>query len=219
MVPPVLAETPAMEHPVEHAPELEVLVEDPTVPHVAVGEHEDAANAHHAEDEVKGLPQLDFSTYSQQIFWMFAIFALLYIVFAKKTLPEISGVINNRKNHIESNLEAAEKVTAEADSVYDAYQENLSQAQAGAAQAIQRAEHDMKIKAENALNDFKARADKDVKSAETRIEKSKMAAMDDMNVIAAEAASVAVEKIIGKTTDAAKVKALIEGMNGKARAA
>lgn len=165
-----------------------------------------------------GLPQFEPDWFVSQAFWLIIAFSFLYFFFAKKTLPEISGVIENRKNHIQSNLESAEKLTAEADAVHDAYHENLTKSQAKAAQEIQKAEGKMKDKAASAMEDFRQKSEKLLNEAEKNIEKAKDAAMADMNLIATEAASVAVEKIIG-STDTNKVKAIVEGMNGKAKAA
>jgi len=186
---------------------------------------EDAAmavdDASHAVQEASkgGLPQFDPTWFASQIFWLVISFGILYFVFSKKTLPDISGVIENRKNHIQSDLETAEKLTAEADSVHDAYQENLTKSQGKAAQAIQDVENDMKEKSATAFDAFRARSEEEIQAAEERINASKLSAMDDMNTIAAKAASEAVEKIIGKSTDSGKVKAIVESMNGKAKAA
>lgn len=176
-----------------------------------------AAGDKHAE--VEGLPQLDFTTYTQQIFWMLIIFALLYIVFAKKTLPEISGVIQNRKNHIDSDLDTAEKLTAQADSVQEAYQSGLSGSQDTAQAELQKVEADMKAKAEKAAHDFRVRSEAELQKAEANILKAQNAAMDDMNMIAAEAASAAVAKILGGKTDVEAARSIIESLNGKAKAA
>lgn len=176
-----------------------------------------AAGDKHAE--VEGLPQLDFTTYTQQLFWMLIIFAFLYVVFAKKTLPDISGVIQNRKNHIDSDLDTAEKLTAEADTVQDTYQSGLSTSQEKAQAEIQKVETDMKVKAEKAANDFRVRSEAEVQKAEANILKAQNTAMDDMNMIAAEAASAAVAKIIGGKSDIDAARSIIESLNGKAKAA
>lgn len=176
--------------------------------------------AHGAEHASKGgLPQFDPTWFASQVFWLAVSFATLYFIFAKKTLPEISGVIENRKNHIQSDLETAEKLTAEADSVHDAYQEGLTKAQDKASQAVQDVENDIKNKSAEAFDEFRARSEKEIKAAEDRINASKIATMDEMNSIAADAAAQAVEKIIGTSTDANQVKAIVESMSGKARAA
>lgn len=179
-------------------------------------EHDAQLDAMHAE--IDGLPQLDFTTYTPQLFWMVLVFALLYLIFARKTLPDISTVIDNRKNHIQSNLETAEKLTAEADTVHDEYVAGLQNSQAKAAEEIQKAEAKMKEKSTAAMEGFRERSETELQAAEKRIMVAKDAAMNDMNVIATDAAHVAVEKIIG-SSDASKVKAIVEGMNGKAKAA
>lgn len=176
-----------------------------------------AAGEKHAE--VEGLPQLDFATYTQQIFWMLIVFAFLYIVFARKTLPDISGVIQNRKNHIDSDLDTAEKLTQEADSVHNTYQTSLTSSQEKAQAEIQRVEAEMKAKAEKAAHDFRLRSEAEVQKAEANILKAQKTAMNDMNMIAAEAASAAVAKIIGGQSDVNAARAIIESLNSKAKAA
>lgn len=187
-------------------------------------EHGNAYDAghHKADKEVEGLPQLDFTTYTPQLFWMFVFFSLLYIVFAKKALPEISGTIEGRKNHIQSDLEAAEKLTAEADNVHDSYYEGLVKAQNAASQTIQEMEGKMKVKAEKAMNDFRTRSETEIQSAEDRIIAAKQAAMKDMNKIVTDVTAEAVEKIIGQSADKAVIQSTVETLNGqqsKAKAA
>lgn len=224
------------EHPAEIKPAEERSIVDHIVEGVKAidekitGEHAaDKANekhhteepVHHAEEEVDGLPQLDFTTYSRQIFWMFIFFVLLYIIFAKKTLPEISNTIENRKNHIQADLEAAEKLTADADNVHDTYQEGLVAAQNAASQTIQDIESKMKAKAEKAMNDFRARSDDELNNAEERIIAAKQAAMGEMNRIVTEVTAEAVEKILGTSPDVSAVKNTVEMLNEtpKAKAA
>lgn len=173
-------------------------------------------NIEHAEHASKGgLPQFDPTWFASQVFWLAISFALLYIIFAKKTLPDISSVIENRKNHIQSDLETAEQLTAEADSVHDAYQENLNKAQNDATESIKAVEDNTKKNAEKAMDDFKHKSDVALKETEKRIEESKLMAMDDMNKIAIETATLAVEKIIGIKADKTKVETAVKNISGK----
>lgn len=179
-----------------------------------------AEGIHEAEHASSGgLPQFDPTWFASQVFWLAISFAVLYFIFANKTLPDISGVIENRKNHIRSDLETAEQLTAQADAVHDAYHEGLEKAQYEASKAVQDVENDMKTKSAKAFDKFRARSESEVKAAEDRIRASKIAAMDEMNSIAAEAASQAVEKIIGTNADVNQVRAIVEDMSGKAKAA
>lgn len=181
----------------------------------ADGHHTDVA-AHGAEHASSGgLPQFDPTWFASQVFWLGVSFAILYLFFSKKTLPDISSVIENRKNHIQADIETAEKLTAQADEVHEGYQADLEKAQAKAMKALYDSEAKMKEKAAKTFDEFRERSEKEMKDAEKRILNSKNAAMNDMNMIAAETASIAIEKIIGTQTDAGAVKALIENIDGK----
>lgn len=166
-----------------------------------------------AETEVAGLPQFDPSWFASQIFWLAIAFAILYLFFAKKTLPDISSVIENRKNHIRSDLEAAEKLAAEADNVQESYHAALTQAQEKAAQEIKKVETDMNKLAEQAAEEYRARSEVELQKAEAKIAEAQSTAMDEMNFIAAEAASAAVAKIIGGKEDIEKAKTIVDSLN------
>ena len=176
--------------------------------------HDDAYKAAHGE--VDGLPQLDFTTYTPQIFWMFVIFGLLYFFVAKKTLPEISSTIEGRKNHIQSDLETAEKLSAEADSVHDAYKESLTASQGKASETLQKADEKIKKEATKKSDEFRLKAEEAINETEARIEEAKAQAMADMNDVVAEVAATAVEKITGAQADTKHMQKII---NNKAKAA
>lgn len=162
-----------------------------------------------------GLPQFDPTWFASQVFWLIIAFSVLYFIFSKKTLPEISSVIENRKNHIQSDLETAEKLTAEADNVQEAYQKNLDKAQSNAADAIKNVEQTAKSKTENTINELRMKSDKALKEAEKNILSSKSAAMEDMNQIAIDVAAQAVEKIIGIKLNKSQIEDVVKNMNGK----
>lgn len=174
---------------------------------------------HGAEAGSGGLPQFDPTWFASQIFWLAAAFAFLYFFFATKTLPEISSVIENRRNHIRSDLDMAEKLTADAEKVQETYEEGLEKARAEADEAIQSVDDAMKKKAASEYEAFRQRSEAEILDAEDRIRRAKASAMDDMNTIAAEVASVAVKKIIGASTDVQKAKSIVESLAGKAEAA
>lgn len=165
------------------------------------------SSAHAAADkeyEVEGLPQLDFSTYSAQIFWMLVLFSLLYLIFAGKTLPKISSTIENRKNHIDNNLKTAESLQQEAMDAKNAYEEQFSMAQKNAQQTVQDAENAAKDALQNALAQFQQRTVQDITHAEEEIEKAKNNILNDMDKIVAQSSDLATQKIIGSANNAGK---------------
>lgn len=167
----------------------------------------------HEEATKGGLPQFDPTWFASQVFWLAVCFGILYLIFAKKTLPSISGVIENRKNHIQSDLEMAEKLTAEADAVHDGYQENLVKAQNNATEAIKEVENQAKVETQAAMDHFKQKSEATILQTEQKIIASKQAALNDMNQIVVDAAAQAVEKIIGVKADTAKLNNIVQNIN------
>lgn len=183
------------------------------------GEH--GADGHgdgHAEEHVDGLPQLNFSTYSPQIFWLVVIFLAMYIALSKKSLPDISSTIENRKNHIDADLSTAEKLQEEAEAVQHAYEASLDGARDKASETIADVEQAIKSQGASELDAFQKRAEKEIMDIEARIETAKAEAMNNMNDIATEVAADAVQKIIGVNPDAQKAKAIVESLTGKSKA-
>lgn len=174
-----------------------------------------AASDAHGEEAKGGLPQFEPDWFASQIFWLAIAFAVLYIFFANKTLPDISAVIDNRKNHIQADLETAEKLASEADQVQEAYHASLVKAQDKASNELKKVENDMSKAAEEAAEEYRARSEKELKKAEAKILQAQDLAMDDMNSIAAEVASAAVSKIIGGKADVKKAKSIVESLNQK----
>ncbi len=56
------------------------------------------------------MPQLDFTTYSSQIFWFALCFVSLYISVSKLILPRILNIITIRKKTLEQDLSLAKEI-------------------------------------------------------------------------------------------------------------
>lgn len=151
-----------------------------------------------------GLPQLDPSSFESQVFWLIVVFSVLYYVFSKKSLPEISEVIETRSESIRSNLDSAQELKEQVEAVQKAYEENLEKARLDAVNSYKLAEEEIKSEAEQEVKAFYSRSSKQVAEMEKNIEKAKAAALDDINDIATEIALDAAEKIIGVRFKAAK---------------
>ena len=160
-----------------------------------------------------GLPQFDPTWFPSQIFWLAVAFAFLYLFFSRKTLPEISGVIENRRTHIQSDLELADKLTKEAEDVQEAYEESLTSAREQASGALAEADESMKAKAAQVYEDFRKRSETEIRKTEQKLEEAKTVALSEMTNIAAEVVGEAVEKITGMKADNARAKAAVEALN------
>ncbi len=183
----------------------------------AGGDHgaEQAQGGGHGAEKSAGLPQFDPSTYPSQIFWLAVTFVVLYVFFSSRILPDISSVLENRRNHITSDLETAEKLKTEADHSQKTFEADLGRARSEAAEVM--AEMQERVRAlearENAT--FASKTENEIKALESRLQKAKLEVMDEMNTIAAELAREAAEKIVGISTDLKQAKNVVMALNNK----
>lgn len=176
-----------------------------------------AAKTASGQENVSGLPQFNIETYPSQVFWLAIMFGALYIFFTKKTLPEISGVIEARKERIDSDLEAAENLREEAEEVQKFYEDSLEKARAEASAFYSEAENTIKEQTAQKYERFRENSAREVAKMEQTIEKAKQKAMAGMNKIAAETAIQAVEKITDISVNLSTARAVIDSLDKTAR--
>ncbi|NCC22359.1 MAG: hypothetical protein EOM26_07840, partial [Alphaproteobacteria bacterium] len=136
-----------------------------------------------------------------QLFWLAVAFLVLYLWFSRKTLPEISGVLENRREHIQSDLDTADRLTREAEQVQEMYEKSLEKAREQAARIIADMDESLKVRTSQTLGSFRERADREIAMAESRISRAKSAAMAQVNVIAAEVAGDVAARIADISVD------------------
>ena len=166
-----------------------------------------------------GLPQFDLTTFPSQIFWLLIMFAFRYMFFAKKTLPEISSTLENRREQVKSDLEIAEKLRAEAEQAQHDYETGLIKAREESTKTMAKTQQKISEKAEKASNDYREKMEKEMAALEGRLGKAQSEAMDDMNTIAAEVASEAAKKIVGISPDLKEAKTVVKSLNDNGRKA
>ena len=112
-----------------------------------------------------GMPQLDFSTFPNQIFWLVVTLLVIYFALSRIALPRIGGVLAQRAGAITSDLSAAEELKQKAVAAEKAYNEALVQARVEASKIVGAA----KAEIQNDLAAASANADAEIaaKSAES----------------------------------------------------
>ncbi|MBB1490982.1 F0F1 ATP synthase subunit B' [Paracoccus sp. MC1862] len=69
-----------------------------------------------------GMPQLDFASFGNQIFWLLVALGLIYLILSRVALPRIGRILGDRQGLMTADLAAAEdfkRKAREAESVYD----------------------------------------------------------------------------------------------------
>ena len=161
------------------------------------------------------MPQLDPTFFPTQIFWLFVIFTLLFLIVWKVALPRIVGIREVRRSHIDSDLEKATKLKEEAEEVLAAYEKSLNEA-TGKAQAVQRSMADELLVEQNSkLDEVANKLSNRFQEAERHIAAEEERAAKEIIDVAADLVQLATARLkVGETDkkDAtAAVKAVLGG--------
>lgn len=163
-----------------------------------------------AEQSSGGMPQLDFSTYAGQIFWLFVSFVVLYVLMARVGLPRMASVLEERRLTIDTDLQGAEDAKREADKVMATYRDALGdadrKAKAAIASSVDRAQNDANAR----LAALGIELDKQVTAAQAGIETAKANAKQSVAAIATDVAQDLLSKLGGGVTiDRARLEASV----------
>jgi F-type H+-transporting ATPase subunit b len=79
-----------------------------------------------------GLPQLDPSSFSSQLFWLAITFIALYLFMARGIIPKIHDVLDYRQHKLSHDLDRAEQLKQEAEDAKTSYETALKEAKANA---------------------------------------------------------------------------------------
>lgn len=161
-----------------------------------------------AAAQAPGMPQLDFSTWGNQIFWLVIALVAIYFVLAKVALPRIAAILAERQGTITNDIAAAEDLKAKAQEAEAAYEKALVDARAEAGRIVAAAKADIQADLDQAI----AKADEEIaaKSAESEkeIAEIRAGAMDAIKEVAADTAKEIVAAMGGKA-DAKKITAAV----------
>lgn len=150
-----------------------------------------------ADAQKAGMPQFDLSRFPSQIFWLGVTFLVLYWVMSKIALPRIGEVLEARANRIGGDLDRASALKAEADQIKAAYEKALGESRAKAQEVGRSTEASLAREAADRQarlgNELAGR----IRDAEGRIATAKATAMGNLAGVAAEVATLAVQRVAG----------------------
>ncbi len=156
--------------------------------------------------EAVGMPQLDFSTFPNQIFWLVLSLVVVYFIVSKVILPRIGGVLEERHSVISDYISQAADFKKQAEEAEADYEAALTQAR-GEAQAIA-AETKAEIQVE--LNKAVAKADAEIAAKTAESEKAiaviRESAVENVREVATVTTAEIVAALMPSVSDDAAVK-------------
>lgn len=181
--------------------------------------HADAAAqgadaASHGAEAATGLPQLDTSTFGNQIFWLVIAILVLYWIISRIALPRIAAVISDRQGAITGDLMAAEEFKQKAKEAEAAYDKALADARSEANKIVAANKAEIQKELDKAI----AKADAEIAArtaeSEKRIGEIRTSAVEDARSVARDVTEELVRTFGGRADQALVSEAVDQRLKG-----
>ncbi|MCJ8138786.1 F0F1 ATP synthase subunit B' [Falsirhodobacter halotolerans] len=162
---------------------------------------------------VQGMPQLDFSSYPNQIFWLLVALVAIYLILTRVGLPRVASVLSERRGAITNDLLAAEELKQKAKDAEAAYNAALAKARADAADIAAETKASIDAQLQQAIAQADAEIATRAAESEVRISEIRAGMRQSVSEVATDTAQALVAALGGKadaSVDAA-VAARVKG--------
>lgn len=161
-----------------------------------------------AEAGGAGMPQLDFSTFPNQIFWLLVTLVVIYLILSRVALPRIGAVLAERQGTITNDIAAAEELKLRAQEAEAAYDKALVDARAEANKIVADAKADIQAELDAEMQKADAEIAAQTAESEKAIAEIQAGATDAVKAVAKDTAKEIVAAMGGKA-DAKTITAAI----------
>jgi F-type H+-transporting ATPase subunit b len=157
-----------------------------------------------------GMPQLDFSTWPSQIFWLLVALVALYFILSRVALPRIAGVLEERQDAIEDDLDRAAEFKRRAALAEIAYEAALADAKAKANGIAAEARAAIQKELDAAIAKADAQIAAKAAESEKRIGEVRAGALAAVEAVALDTAGALVDALAPGSADPAAVRAAVD---------
>lgn len=144
------------------------------------------------EEHAPGMPQLNFETFPNQIFWLVLTLVAIYMILSRVALPRIGAVLAERQGTITNDIAAAEDLRNKAKEAEATYDKALADARAEAQRIGQAARDEIQADLDAAI----AKADEEIAERTADSEKEIVAIRDEATASVREVARDTAAEIV-----------------------
>jgi F-type H+-transporting ATPase subunit b len=146
-----------------------------------------------------GLPQLNANDFAPQLIWLAISFVLLLVIMSRVALPRIGDVLEERRDRVQRDLDAAQRFKGETEKALAAYEQSLAEARSNASGLARQAREALAKQVDSERSEVDKTLNAKLAQAEASIAASKSKALASVGEIAADSVSAIVDKLIGQT--------------------
>lgn len=162
-----------------------------------------------AAAENVGMPQLDFATFPNQIFWLVVTLIVIYFILSRIALPRIGSVLAERSGTITNDIAAAEDLKQKAVEAEEAYQKALVDARAEAGKIVADTKADIQKDLDKAIAEADAEISARAAEGEKKIAEIREGAKDSAATVAKDIAKDIVAAVAPGKIDAKSITAAV----------
>ena len=167
--------------------------------------------------EQAGIPQLEFSSFPNQILWLVVFLLAIFIVVRMIALPRIGQIVSQREKRIKADLEDAHKLNEKIEGLENSIEETLAEAKRFSEGKALETRNEILEMQNNALEEAEVTVRAEVAEAEKRIEAIQDEALTNIRAIANEAAVEIVNQIVPKRGILDEISGVVDAkVQGKA---
>ncbi|MBS0267601.1 MAG: F0F1 ATP synthase subunit B' [Proteobacteria bacterium] len=174
-----------------------------------------AAESGAAPHQSGGLPQLNSHYFSPQLFWLAITFVTLLFVMSKIALPRVGEVLEERRDRIKRDLDAASRLKAETDKALADYEKALADARSNASGIAKETREKLAAETDTERHRVDDQIAAKLREADKRIAATKSKATSAIGEIATDTARAVVEKLIGQSVTPDDVKKVLRPVAGE----
>lgn len=167
--------------------------------------------------EQAGIPQLEFSSFPNQILWLVVFLLAIFIVVRMIALPRIGQIVSQREKRIKTDLEDARKLNEKIEGLENSIEETLAEAKRFSEGKAAETRNEILEMQNKALEEAEVTVRAEVAEAEKRIEAIQDEALTNIRAIANEAAVEIVNQIVPKRGILDEISGVVDAkVQGKA---
>ena len=142
-----------------------------------------------------GMPQLDFSTFPNQIFWLAIFCVVLFAIVKFFIIPRMEDIFANRRKIIDGNIAKAEEIRLRVGEIEEQIEEELRKAKSQCDEIMNTSGNNIKEQMTQALEDSKIATSQLLNEAEERLKKLRDGSETAIEKISEELAIEIIKKV------------------------
>jgi F-type H+-transporting ATPase subunit b len=143
-----------------------------------------------------GMPQLDFSNFDNQAFWLLIFLFLVFLVIRILVMPRMEETLTNRRKIIEEDIQEAEEFRDKAVEIEKSLNDEIEAARIKANEILRNCKEEIKRNTQEALADMDIKVEELVEKSEKNVLSLKSEAKKEINALSKKLAPEIVKALI-----------------------